>query len=64
VPRGIGVKYKALNAHGFTVGKGKIRTIPHDIPGLTFAEFQGEISGGGAGVRGLRVDTEVDWSKN
>ncbi len=38
-------------------------TIPPDIPGLTAAEFRGEIKGG-AGVNGLRVNTEVVWSKD
>lgn len=61
--RNVVVKYQALNARGLTVGKGKIHTIPHDIPGLALAEFRGEIPGG-ANVSGLRVNTELDWSKN
>lgn len=60
--RNVAVKYKALNDRGFTVGKGEISTTPQDIPGLTAAEFRGEIRGG-AGVNRLRVDTEVDWSR-
>ncbi len=60
--RNVVVKYQALNDQGVTVVKGEIRTIPHDIPGLTFAEIHGEIRGG-AGVNRLRVFTEVYWSK-
>ena len=61
--RNVVVKYKAVDTRGSRVSNGEIRTVPRDIPGLTAAEFRGEIRGG-ARVNGLRVDTEVDWSKN
>lgn len=56
------VKYQIRNARGTTVRKGEIRTVPHDIAGLTSAEYRSPISGGAA-FRNLSVHTEVDWSK-
>ena len=56
------VKYQVRNARGTTVRKGEIRTVPHDIAGLTSAEYRSPISGG-AGFSGLSIRTEVDWSK-
>jgi len=56
------VKYQARNARGTTVRKGEIRTVPHDIAGLTSAEYRSPISGG-ADFSGLSIRTEVDWSK-
>ena len=61
--RNVVVKYKALNARGQSLGQGQINTVPRDLPGLTAAEFRGEIRGG-VGVNGLRVEAEVVWSKD
>jgi len=61
--RNVVVKYKAFNASGFIVGRGNIRIVPSDLPGLTAGEFSSEIRGG-TGVAGLRVKTEVDWSRD
>ena len=58
--RNVVVKYQ-LRRSGVatTVGKGKIRPVPSDIPGMMFAEYRGQFT-----VRSghVTVHTEVDWS--
>ena len=56
--RNVVVKYQ-LRRFGVAVGKGKIRPVPSDIPGMTSSEYRGQFT-----IRGGRVTghTEVDWS--
>jgi hypothetical protein len=61
--RNVVIKYQIRNKSGTTVSKGVIPTAPRDIPGITTAEFYGKI-GGPVSLSGLRVHTEIDWSKD
>ena len=61
--RNVVVKYQIRNNSGATVSKGVIPTVPRDIPGITTAEFHGKIGGVG-NLSGLKVQTEIDWSKD
>ena len=57
--RNVVVKYQLRRSGVATVEKGKIRTVPSDIPGMTSAEYRGQFTVGGERVT---VHTEVDWS--
>jgi len=61
--RNVVVKYQIRNNSGATISKGVIPTVPRDIPGITTAEFHGKIGGVG-NLSGLKVHTEIDWSKD
>lgn len=61
--RNVVVKYQIRDNSGATISKGVIPTVPRDIPGITTAEFHGKIGGVG-NLSGLKVNTEIDWSKD
>ena len=56
------IEYQVLNPHGATKVKGKIKAIPKDMPGKTFADFNGRIVGI-TDFNGLSIHTEPKWRK-
>ena len=56
------VEFQVRNPHGVIKVKGKINAIPKDMPGKTFADFNGRIVGI-TDFNGLSIHTEPKWRK-
>ena len=56
------IEYQVRNPHGVTKVKGKINAIPKNMPGKTFADFNGRIVGI-TDFNGLSIHTEPKWRK-
>jgi len=56
------VRYEVHNADGAVVMRGKIPSLPKNIPGKTYADFNGKIVGRLLGP-GEFIYTVADWGK-